>query len=71
MPVGTTGVLEGPCELSELIDLECVPTVLLTSGASCPDASLERVLHKILDSFPGGRDVDSVLNNWESNLGSD
>jgi len=57
--------------LSELIDLECVPTVLLTSGASCPDASLERVLHKILDSFPGGRDVDSVLNNWESNLGSD
>jgi len=57
--------------LSELIDLECVPTVLLTSGASCPDASLERVLHKILDSFPGGKDVDSVLNNWESNLGSD
>ena len=57
--------------LSELIDLECVPTILLTSGASCPDASLERVLHKILDSFPGGKDVDSVLNNWESNLGSD
>jgi 4-hydroxy-3-methylbut-2-enyl diphosphate reductase len=57
--------------LSELIDLERVPTVLLTSGASCPDASLERVLHKILDSFPGGKDVDSVLNNWTSNLGSD
>jgi 4-hydroxy-3-methylbut-2-enyl diphosphate reductase len=57
--------------LSELIDLERVPTVLLTSGASCPDASLERVLHKILDNFPGGKDVDSVLNNWASNLGSD
>ena len=57
--------------MSELFDLERVPTILLTSGASCPDASLERVLHKILGRFDCGKDVDSVLNNWALNLGSD
>ena len=50
--------------LSETSDFKDVPTILLTSGASCPDASMERVLHKILHSFPGGKDVDSVLNIW-------
>jgi len=50
--------------LSETTAFQDVPTILLTSGASCPDASMERVLHQILHSFPGGRDVDSVLNNW-------
>jgi hypothetical protein len=32
---------------------------------------LERVLHKILGRFDCGKDVDSVLNNWALNLGSD
>ena len=50
--------------LSETADFKDIPTILLTSGASCPDASMERVLHKILHSFPGGKDVDSVLNIW-------
>ncbi len=50
--------------LSETTDFKGVPTILLTSGASCPDASMERVLHKILNSFPGGKDVESVLNIW-------
>jgi 4-hydroxy-3-methylbut-2-enyl diphosphate reductase len=50
--------------LSETTDFKDIPTILLTSGASCPDASMERVLHKILHSFPGGKDVDSVLNIW-------
>ena len=50
--------------LSKTADFKQVPTILLTSGASCPDASMERVLHKILHSFPGGKDVDSVLNIW-------
>jgi len=42
------------------------PTILITSGASCPDASMERVLLKILEKFPDSKDVESVLNIWES-----
>ena len=42
-----------------------VPTVLITSGASCPDASVERVLRLVLDHY-GGRDVDAVLTEFEN-----
>ena len=38
-----------------------VPTVLLTSGASCPDSAVDRVLQKILERCGGGRAVDDVL----------
>jgi len=41
-----------------------VPTVLITSGASCPDASVERVLRRVLAHY-GGRDVDAVLTEFE------
>ena len=50
-----------------------VLTVLLTSGASCPDSAVDRVLQKILERAGGGRDVDDVLQQFEqeqSNLGS-
>ena len=40
------------------------PTVLVTSGASCPDASVERVVRLVLAHY-GGRDVDSVLTEFE------
>ena len=50
--------------LSETHEYQHVPTILLTSGASCPDASMERVLYQILNYFPGGKDVDSVLKIW-------
>ncbi|MAO46762.1 MAG: 4-hydroxy-3-methylbut-2-enyl diphosphate reductase [Crocinitomicaceae bacterium] len=39
-------------------------TILITSGASCPDASLERVLLKVLAHY-SGRDVEDVLKTWE------
>lgn len=41
-----------------------VPTVLLTSGASCPDSAVDRVLGKILERCGGGRDVDDVLRHF-------
>lgn len=41
------------------------PTVLLTSGASCPDSAVDRVLQKILERAGGGRAVDDVLRQFE------
>jgi 4-hydroxy-3-methylbut-2-enyl diphosphate reductase len=38
-----------------------VATILLTSGASCPDASVDRVLQRILAAYPGARTVEEVL----------
>lgn len=40
---------------------EGVPTVLVTSGASCPDATVDRVIQRVLADFPGARPVDEVL----------
>ncbi len=40
-------------------------TVLLTSGASCPDSAVDRVLQKILERAGGGRAVDDVLRHFE------
>ena len=44
-------------------------TILITSGASCPDASMERVLMKILDFYNCEenvvKDVEYVLKTWE------
>ena len=36
-------------------------TVLLTSGASCPDAVVEAVMRKIYSFFPAAKDIDEVI----------
>ena len=38
-------------------------TVILTSGASCPDAMVDAVMQKLLGYFPGTRTIEEVLKN--------
>src|SRR5690554_8217979 len=42
-----------------------VVDIVLTSGASCPDAVVDRVLHKLLDYFNETKTVKEVLSNIE------
>lgn len=41
-------------------------SILLTSGASCPDARVEAVLRKLVSLFPGSREVEALIREWES-----
>jgi 4-hydroxy-3-methylbut-2-en-1-yl diphosphate reductase len=40
-----------------------VVTIVLTSGASCPDAMLDRVMEKILSYFPTAKSIHEVVEN--------
>ena len=39
-------------------------TILLTSGASCPDAMVEGVIQRLTECVPGSRGVDAILSEW-------
>ncbi|RIV27633.1 4-hydroxy-3-methylbut-2-enyl diphosphate reductase [Fibrisoma montanum] len=41
-------------------------TVLLTCGASCPDAVVEGILVKLVSFFPEARSVDEVMNDYQA-----
>ncbi len=40
--------------------------IILTAGASCPDALLDEVLRKVVAWFPDARDIDEVLAPFET-----
>jgi 4-hydroxy-3-methylbut-2-enyl diphosphate reductase len=41
--------------------------ILLTCGASCPDAVMEEILRKLVAFFPGSADPDAVIQAWIAN----
>lgn len=45
-----------------------VPTILITSGASCPDASIDRVMKEVIGQYANTRIVDEVLKEFEQRL---
>ena len=38
--------------------------IVLTSGASCPDTLVDRVMIRLLDFFPDAKPVESLLAVW-------
>ncbi len=42
---------------------ELPKTIILSSGASCPDATVDRVLQKILTHYPNAKSIEAVLKN--------
>jgi 4-hydroxy-3-methylbut-2-en-1-yl diphosphate reductase len=54
----------------EIINDQFIPekepvSIILTSGASCPDAVVDSVLRKIISYFPKVRNLDEVLKEFE------
>ena len=47
---------------SNFIPLKNKPSIVLTSGASCPDTVVDRVMLKLVSYFQGTRNVDEVIN---------
>lgn len=46
---------------TDFISTEKVPTVILTSGASCPDAMVDKILQKLLTFVDNPRSIEEVL----------
>src|SRR5690606_446106 len=40
--------------------------IILTSGASCPDATVDRVIQKLISYFPESKKIDDVLKLMQS-----
>lgn len=44
-------------------------SILITSGASCPDALVEGVIERLVSFYPINRSVDQVISSFQSNQG--
>lgn len=55
----TQSVLVSADYLSDKYPVE----ILITSGASCPDAVVEAVIRKIISFYDNAKDIDTVVNN--------
>ena len=42
--------------------------IILTSGASCPDTLLDRVMQKVLDFYPESKSLETVLGEFENSF---
>ena len=51
-----------PTEIGRPLD------ILLTAGASCPDALLDEVVQRVLSWFPDARSVDDMLASFEAEM---
>ena len=51
-------------ETKDYLPSKDVIDIILTSGASCPDAVVEAVLRKVHSFFPNAKDVDGVINSF-------
>jgi 4-hydroxy-3-methylbut-2-enyl diphosphate reductase len=40
--------------------------ILITSGASCPDAIVESVIRKLVSFYPGATDMEEIIAQWEN-----
>jgi len=51
-------------ETEDYLPMKNVVNIILTSGASCPDAVVESVLMKVHSFFPSAKDVDEVIDKF-------
>jgi 4-hydroxy-3-methylbut-2-enyl diphosphate reductase len=47
------------------LPVESPATVLITSGASCPDAVVEAVINRLISFFPGAKSADDIIRVFE------
>jgi 4-hydroxy-3-methylbut-2-enyl diphosphate reductase len=51
----------------EILTADYLPAgaeILLTSGASCPDAIVEGIINKLVSFFPGSKTMEEVANGF-------
>lgn len=51
---------------SDFLPQKSPVTIVLTSGASCPDAMVDAVMQKLLGFFPNTKSIESVLSDLEA-----